>query len=228
MEERQVEIQRLQTRSKARARDRAGEAADRRRERARTPPSVFPADPGPGRQACTPAPAPRNLSEPPRLSLGLHERQDIPLAARALDATASRSTDGVRQSPHSAHALLPPPVAAAHFIESAGRERAGGGTPPHRHGVPTRRRGPPRASGSRRRRRRRAVSHTPSPPLQVWRAGARTHVGAPRPYLDVPHDEPVLVVQELDPDLRHLATRAGAADDLHHDRELDRGVLRRR
>jgi hypothetical protein len=44
--------------------------------------------------------------------------------------------------------------------------------------------------------------------------------------LHVPHDQAVRVIQELDADLGDLATRAGAANHLHHDRQLDRGVLR--
>lgn len=44
--------------------------------------------------------------------------------------------------------------------------------------------------------------------------------------LDVTHDEAVLVVQELDADLRDLSTGPGPADDLHDNGELDSRILR--
>lgn len=43
--------------------------------------------------------------------------------------------------------------------------------------------------------------------------------------LHVAHDKAVLVVQELHADLGNLATAASAADDLHHDSQLDGGIL---
>ena len=42
--------------------------------------------------------------------------------------------------------------------------------------------------------------------------------------LDVPHDETVLVVQELHSDLGHLTPRACATHHLDHDRKLDLGI----
>ena len=42
--------------------------------------------------------------------------------------------------------------------------------------------------------------------------------------LDVPHDETVLVVQELHPDLGHLTPRASAAHHLHHNSKLNLGI----
>lgn len=53
----------------------------------------------------------------------------------------------------------------------------------------------------------------------------RQNVALAHGALDVAHDEPVLVVQELDAHLRHLAARPGAADDLHDDGELGGAVL---
>ena len=42
------------------------------------------------------------------------------------------------------------------------------------------------------------------------------NVTFPNGSLDVPHDEPVLVVQKLDPHLSHLTTRPCTAHHLHH------------
>ena len=46
--------------------------------------------------------------------------------------------------------------------------------------------------------------------------------------LYVTHDKTVLVVQELHSDLGNLSSAAGAADDLHHNSELDGGILQGR
>jgi hypothetical protein len=62
------------------------------------------------------------------------------------------------------------------------------------------------------------------PPGLSLRLKQGEDVTLPNRALDVPHDETVLVVQELHSDLGHLTPGAGAAHHLDHDGELNLGV----
>jgi hypothetical protein len=62
------------------------------------------------------------------------------------------------------------------------------------------------------------------PPGLSLRLKQGEDVTLPDRALDVPHDETVLVIQELHSDLGHLTPRASAAHHLDHDRQLNLGI----
>eukprot|EP00241_Pyramimonas_parkeae_P009293 CAMPEP_0114230624 /NCGR_PEP_ID=MMETSP0058-20121206/3574_1 /TAXON_ID=36894 /ORGANISM="Pyramimonas parkeae, CCMP726" /LENGTH=127 /DNA_ID=CAMNT_0001341847 /DNA_START=1597 /DNA_END=1980 /DNA_ORIENTATION=- len=73
-----------------------------------------------------------------------------------------------------------------------------------------------------------AAEHLPQTAGLALRLHEGENVTLAHGALHVAHDLTVLVVQELHAYLGHLTARTGAANDLHDDGKLHRGVLKQR